>query len=203
MGGLTVGTLLIVILALAAIVSVLQPKVPLGARLKRILVATVLAAASVFLGVTAFLLTAFHAFTNETLVAQVTTRRISPEEFELSYTPAPASATRLMRLRGDQWSIGGGIVKWHPWLTILGLHSYHKPLRISGRFSDIAREIAQPPSVYALVPEVDRFWEALYWMDPYLPFVDAVYGSAVYAYAEPRIVEVYATPTGYLIRRKK
>ena len=168
---------------------------------------------------------------------RVTTRRLAPEEFELTYVPMtmggssfdvaqdgskdgerPSTSlrtlilslskderrrtTRIFRLRGDQWTISGGIVKWHPWLTALGLRSYHKPSRVSGQFSELQRQRHNWPTVEALEPDTDRFWEVLYWADPYLPFVEAAYGSSAYVYVEPQWVqEVYVTPSGYLIKR--
>ena len=157
----------------------------------------------------------FHVFAGETLVARVVTVRRSPLAFELMYTPvgaAPqgaaakrgAEAARHIQLRGDQWAISGGIVKWHPWLTAFGLPSYQRPMRLSGQFSDIAQQRAHLPTVYALEPRADRFWELLYRLDPSLPFVEAVYGSSAYVSVEPNVVqEIYVTPSGYLIKRKR
>ena len=149
---------------------------------------------------------AFGSFAGETLVARVTTQRLSTGEFLFTYSPleVDAGTANTFRLRGDQWTISGGVVKWHPWLTALGLRSYHKPLRISGQFSRLDQQRAQPPTVYALTPGTDWFWEALYWADRYLPFVEAVYGSSAFVYVEPQTVqEVYVTPSGYLIKRKR
>ena len=149
-------------------------------------------------------LRAFLAFSGETLVAEVRTRRLSPTEFELTYTPARAASGRTMTLRGDQWAVSGGLVKWHPWLTAMGWPSYHKPMRLSGQFSSLEEQRRRPPTVEEIAePGVDRFWEAIYWADPYLPFVEAVYGSSAYVYVEPGAVqEIYVTPSGYLIRRR-
>ena len=176
-------------------------------RVRRLLVAMGSAAVAVVCSSLLMLLQAFHAFTGETLVATVTTQRTAPQEFILTYHPAEwvqEMPGQAMSLRGDQWAISGGLVKWHPWLTSLGLASYHKPLRISGQFSQLDQQRAQPPTVQALAPGTDWFWEALYRAAPYLPWVEAVYGSAASVYVEPDAVqEVYVTPTGYLIKRKR
>ena len=166
------------------------------------------------LGSALILLHFFQTFSGETLVARVTARRLSPLEVELTYTPVrpgpskqPAwvddgQAARRIRLAGDQWFLSGGIVKWHPWLTALGLKSYHRPMRLGGQFSDLKQQRAHRPTVYALEPVADRLWEALYWADRHLPFVEAVYGSSAYVYVEPGVTqEVYVTPSGYLIKR--
>lgn len=150
------------------------------------------------------LLRAFESFAGETLVARVRCHRLGPDTFELTYLPADASpsAARIVTLRGDQWAIAGGIVKWHPWLTAAGVPSYHRALRLSGQYADIARQRRELPTVEALAPGADLFWEALYVADPYLSFVEAVYGSAAFVYIEPgRLQEVYVTHSGYMIKR--
>lgn len=158
------------------------------------------------LGALLVCLHAFHMFAGETLVARVTSRPLSVQEFELTYLPVGRGETAAahIRLRGDQWSISGGIVKWHPWLTALGLSSYHKPLRLSGQFSSLKEQRSHLPTVYPLAPLADRIWEAFYWAAPYLPFIDAVYGSSASVYVEPSVVQdIYVTSSGYLIKRAK
>lgn len=194
----------VVVWVLAACEAVLALRHPGPVRTPKRLVASAgFAALGTLLGSLLILLKLFHAFAGETLVARVTTARLSPMTFELRYTPAGQGAlAQTVQLEGNQWAVSGGIVKWHPWLTALGLSSYHKPMRIEGRFSQLAQQRERPPTVYPLEPEADRFWEAFYWADPYLPFVEAVYGSSAYAYVEPGVVqELYVTPSGYLIKR--
>ena len=159
---------------------------------------------ALLLGILIFL-RAFLAFSGETLVAEVRTRRMSPTEFELTYTPAGGGGGRTVLLQGDQWAVSGGIVKWHPWLTAMGWPSYHKPMRLSGQFSSLEEQRRRRPTIEGLAePGVDRFWEVAYWADPALPFVEAAYGSSAYAYVEPEAVqEVYVTPSGYLIKRRR
>jgi len=180
----------------------------------RALLATALwgAAASLLLGLWLFLHT-FQAFTGETLIAQVTTRRLAGDAFELTYRPLPTRPARKaqdgeesgltrVELRGDQWAISGGIVTWHPWLSLVGVKSYHKPMRLAGQYADVERQRAHAPTVYQFDPAGDRVWDAFYWAHPYLPFVEAVYGSAASVYVEPQLIqEVYATRSGYVIKR--
>lgn len=149
---------------------------------------------------------AFEAFAGSRVIAQVRCQWVGPKEFELWYAPVvdgrPESA-RTYRLKGDQWAISGGVVKWHPWLTALGVPSYHRPSRLSGRYADLAQELAHPASAVELSGEPDRLWWWLYQLDPWLPFVDAVYGSAAYTYVNPAMLfEIAVTPSGYLIDRK-
>ncbi len=175
------------------------------ARLRGILLAAIFGSVGAVLMALLLVLQAFQAFSGETLIAQVTTRPLAAEEFELTYTPTgqAAGAATTVRLTGDQWSLSGGIVKWHPWLTAMGLRSYHRPMRIAGQFSNLARQRTHPPTVYPLSGSTDWLWEAFYRADPYLPFIEAVYGSSAYVYVESgQVYEIYVTPSGYLIKRR-
>lgn len=152
-------------------------------------------------------LRSFEAFSSFTKVAEVRCGWVGQKEFELNlvtFRDGKPEDPRTFRLRGDQWSISGGIVKWHPWLTALGLPSYHKPTRISGRYAQIQEEQKAPPTAFNLDGELDRVWWWFYRLDPFLPFVEATYGSTAFAYVNPALLfEVSVTPSGYLIQRKR
>ena len=201
---LTVSTVILWMISLWLLLSVFRGGGVIR-RLRHLVTAAVVASLGVLLGTLLLILHTCSAFSGETLVARVTTKRLAPGEFELAYAPAGgATATQRLRLRGDQWSISGGVVKWHPWLTAFGMKSYQQPMRLAGQFSNLEQQRSQAPTVYPLTPGADRLWEALYWADPYLPFVEAVYGSSAYVYVEPGVVqEVYVTPSGYLIKRAR
>ena len=210
MHGLALATLLIWLMGCGLWVRVVRGPGVLS-RVRHLVSAVLVTVVGMLLAALLVIVQAFEAFSGETLVARVTTARVAPTEFELTYAPvasplASASAgvaAQTVRLAGDQWAISGGIVKWHPWLTALGLNSYHKPTRLSGQFSRLEAQRRRPPTVAALSPALDRFWEALYRAQPYLPCIEAVYGSSAYVYVEPDMVqEVYVTPSGYLIKKR-
>ena len=148
----------------------------------------------------------FEAFAGSRPVAEVRCQWVGPHEFELSYLSLNDrdASPRVFRLRGDQWSISGGMIKWHPWLTALGLPSYHQPSRISGRFSRIEEETAAAPTAYELEQGFDHVWWWCYRLDPVLPFVQAVYGSAAFTFVNPEVRSlVEVTPSGYFIRQER
>ncbi|MBI4341215.1 MAG: hypothetical protein HY598_02915 [Candidatus Omnitrophica bacterium] len=172
-------------------------------RLRRLFGMVFWAGLGLLLGAVLILRQCFLAFSGETLVARVTAQRLAPQRVELRYRPmAPERPEVRMELQGDQWAVSGGIVKWHPALALLGIKSYHRPMRLSGQFSDLQQQRTHLPTVYALQPHlVDRYWEGMYWVGRYLPWVEAVYGSSAYAYVEPgRVQEIYITPSGYIIK---
>ena len=205
MNSLVLATVVVGFISLGFLLSALTA-VGLLRTLQRLIGAVAFGGLSLLLAGLLVVLHMCRAFSGETLVARVTAVRFSPEEFELTYVPQgePSAPARRVRLSGDQWAISGGIVKWHPWLTALGLRSYHKPMRLSGQFSDLKKQRAHVPTVYPLEPGADRFWKALYWAYPYLPFIEAVYGSSAFTYVEPNAVQrIYVTPSGYMIKQQR
>lgn len=175
-----------------------------GRRLKGLLGAVAGSGLGVLLVMLLVVMRAFESFSGETLVARVTMRQRSPNEFELTYAPSDVTSPVItVPLLGDQWSVSGGIIKWHPWLTALGLPSYHRPTRLAGQFSSLQKQRAQSPSVHAIAADRDWLWERLYWIAPSLPFIEAAYGSSAYVFMEPHATfELYVTPSGYLIKRR-
>jgi len=145
-----------------------------------------------------------EAFSRTTLVAEVRCQRVGPKQFLLTLTPwrgAHPQPARTFSLRGDQWMLSGYLVKWHPWLTAAGVPSYHRPARISGRYADVAEETGSLPTAFALHGGRDRVWEAFHRLDPFLPFVDAAYGTSAFLPVEPDVShQVLVGASGYLIR---
>jgi len=152
-------------------------------------------------------LRSFEAFADSVKVSEVRCTWVGSKEFTLTYIPfrrGTPKAPKTFRLRGDQWSISGGVVKWHPWLTALGIMSYHRPTRISGRYAQTAEETQGSPTAFNLNGELDWIWWVFYRLDPFLPFVDATYGSSAFTYVNPALlVEVHVTPSGYLIQHRR
>ncbi len=159
-------------------------------------------------GVALFLsLRSYSAFTQEELVAVV----------QCEPAPAGASYGFLIEVRqmaggvpgrrekfpmvGEQWSMGGDILKWKPWLVFLGAKSCHKLTRLSSRYGQARDEMEKPRAVYDLNGGSTPPWRWLTRWGVALPFVDAVYGNAVYVPVRPgRRWGVYVTHSGYLIR---
>ena len=199
-------TIVVWLLVLAACWRVLTGR-GLLAKVQGLITTLLFGSVGVLLAAGLVVLHAFQAFSGETLVGTVTTRPLAAEEFELTYPPigSPPQAPTTVRLRGDQWAISGGIIKWQPWLTAAGMRSYHRPMRVAGQFSQLARQRAEPPTVESLDPAgVDWFWEVLARVDPAIPLIEAVYGSCAYVYVAPhQMHDLYVTPSGYMIKRAR
>ena len=115
--------------------------------------------------------------------------------------PGPREKFPMM---GDQWSMGGDILKWKPWLVVLGAKSCHKLTRLNSRYGQARDEMKKPRAVYDLNGGSTLPWRWLYRWGVALPFVDAVYGNAVYVPIRTgRRWGVTVTHSGYLIRPLK
>ena len=116
----------------------------------------------------------------EQTVAQIEFRRVAPDEFQARLM-LPREQDRFYGLRGDEWQIDARLVNWKPPATILGLDPIYRLERISGRFSEIDRELNEVRTVHALSSsQVIDVWSIARRFPILAPGVDAHYGSATY-----------------------
>jgi hypothetical protein len=152
----------------------------------------------------------YTAFTRRELVATV---RCTPVRgtldvmiLNLATIESPQTAfIHRYRLRGQQWSIEGHILKWDDWLTFIGLHTMYKLTRVRGRYLRVEDEMNKPATVYSLVTdEEDPRWRWLYEYGARLPFVQAVYGNTVFTFpSENKTFGIYVTTSGFMIAEEE
>jgi hypothetical protein len=159
----------------------------------------VLAAAAVAL-VGLNLLT-YDRLTREQLVVKVSLAQAALQQYNatLSY---PSGEIRGYPLSGDEWQIDARVLKWHGIASLLGFDTAYRLERVSGRYSAIERERTAPHTAYALhAPERIDVWSLLRTWQRYIPWADALYGSAIYLpMADGAAYEVSVSPTGLLAR---
>ena len=152
-------------------------------------------------------LRSYHVLTREELVAVVRCEA-APKGVSATYLLLVAPVTNgvsgtpmAFSMTGDQWTLGGDILKWHPWVNLFGVRTCHKLTRLSSRYLKLEMEKKAPRSAYELNGGSDLFWGCLYRWGRRIPFVEAVYGSASYCMAEPGTRwGVYVTLSGYLLK---
>lgn len=145
----------------------------------------------------------YRALTHEVVAATVRTEPLGPQRFRATITLSDSSV-HMYDLAGDALYVDAHILKWHPVVNILGLHTVYELDRVSGRYDNVADERARPRTVFTLAQEkpVDAFDLAR--LIPLLPAIlDARYGSATFVEARGAAVfEVRVSVTGLLVRRK-
>jgi hypothetical protein len=114
----------------------------------------------------------------------------------------PSGEIRGYVLRGDEWQLDARVLKWRGLGNILGFDTAYRLERIGGRYRDIELERTAPRTVYALhPPERIDAWTLLRTWRNYVPWVDALYGSATYLpMADGAAYEVSVSPSGLLAR---
>src|SRR5213082_504150 len=119
----------------------------------------------------------YRSLTLEVLAATVTTEPLGPQRFRAMIV-LPDKRLAMYALAGDALYMDAHILKWHPWVNLLGLHTSY--------------EVARPAWI-------DLFWIAR--RHVLGPLVDAEYGSAAFvAGTRPARYEVRVSTTGLLMR---
>jgi hypothetical protein len=130
----------------------------------------------------------------------VRTEPLSRQRFRATIT-LPDRRLAMYELAGDAFYMDAHILKWHPLVTLLGLHTAYELDRVAGRYNDVAEERARPHTVYSLARSrpVNLFVIARQRLLG--PLVDAEYGSAAFTPANRLAVyEVRVSTTGLLMR---
>jgi hypothetical protein len=122
----------------------------------------------------------YQRLTYEAPVAELRFEAMAPQHYRVYVIPQDGDA-QVYELRGDQWQIDARIIKWRGAATLLGFDTAYRLERLSGRYRDVAQARRRPHTVHAL--EHDRgldIWSLARQHSGWLPWVDAVYGSANY-----------------------
>ncbi len=143
----------------------------------------------------------YRALTHEEVAAIITTVPTGPQSFQ-AFVEFPDGREQTLPVAGDQVLVDAHILKWHPLVNVLGLHTHYELDRLAGRYRDIEEERTRTRTVHSLKEEkpVDLFHLAReYTLLAFL--VDTEYGSATYVEVDrPARFEVRVSTTGLLIR---
>jgi len=160
-----------------------------------------LAIAAIFFVVSLNLHT-YARLTHEEPVAEIVFEARGPQRFRATLNKIPSGEMQMFILTGDEWQLDARVLKWKGWANLLGLDAQYRLERVSGRYRDIEQERSAERTVYGLSenPGVD-LWMLSTQYPRWLPFVDAVYGSATYLpMADGARYEVKMTQSGLIAR---
>lgn len=122
----------------------------------------------------------YERLTAEQVVAKIEFRRTAPGEFRARLM-IDGEPDRVFALAGDEWQIDARLVTWKPPVTILGLDPIYRLERLSGRYSDIARERSERRTVHELTAsQALDVWQIARRFPALSPGIDAYYGSATF-----------------------
>lgn len=145
----------------------------------------------------------YQAFSKEELFASVTCQKSREASFDyfIFYKAANQKEAVSFGIKGNQWRIEGVIIKWKGFVNILGMHTWHKPVRLSGRYSDVKLDKIFGITEYGLNEGEDNFWKIAYRISKFLPLVEAVYGNGVFMPCKEKVTyRIYVTTSGYMVK---
>ncbi len=114
----------------------------------------------------------------------------------------PTGEPANFALRGDEWQVDARVLKWHGFGNLLGFDTAYRLERISGRYSRIEDERSQARTVYSLhaMQRIDA-WELMHRYHSWIPWTDALYGSATYLpMAQGALYEISVSQSGLVSR---
>lgn len=144
----------------------------------------------------------YQRLTAEAVVAKLQFEQTAPQQFRVNLVATGADAPQLFVLRGDEWQIDVRMIKWHGYATLLGADPVFRLDRLSGRYRLTEQELRDLRTIYDLgVAHGLDLWELANSYKTWLPWVDAMYGSAVYMpMADKASYEVTIADTGLVVR---
>jgi hypothetical protein len=127
--------------------------------------------------------------------------RIADRQFDavLSY---PDGERAQFPLHGDEWQVDARVLKWRAFANLVGFDASYRLERISGRYSHIEDERTEPRTVYELhAPGRIDPWELVHRYRSWVPWMDALYGSATFLpMADGALYEIKVSQSGLVAR---
>jgi hypothetical protein len=143
----------------------------------------------------------YQRLTAEQPAAELQFTRTGERKFSAALS-FPDGERQQFELKGDEWEVDARVLKWHAFANLVGFDTAYRLERISGRYTDIQDEQALPRTVYALNPpqRVD-FWALVHRFHDWVPWMDALYGSATYLpMSDGALYEIKVSQSGLLAR---
>lgn len=152
------------------------------------------------LGIIANLYT-YQRLTAEQPVGTLAFERYAPQEFVATLVRRDGTE-KAFSVFGDECQLDARILKWRGSGNLLGLDTLYRLERLAGRYSDSVEETENRRSVFPLAEEAGiELWELVNRFEQWLPWVDAVYGNAVYVPMAPGARYRVSITTSGLIAR--
>ena len=127
--------------------------------------------------------------------------RVGTQEFNATLT-YPDGEHANFALRGDEWEVDARVLKWHAFANLVGFDTAYRLERIGGRYTKVEDERTQPRTVYELnTPGRIDPWELVHHYHSWVPWMDALYGSATYLpMADGALYEIKVSQSGLISR---
>jgi hypothetical protein len=114
----------------------------------------------------------------------------------------PSGRHANFALRGDEWQIDARVLKWHAFANLIGFDTAYRLERIAGRYTSVEDERTQTRTVYSLnAPQRFDPWALAHRYHTWIPWMDALYGSATYLpMSDGALYEIKVSQSGLVSR---
>jgi hypothetical protein len=143
----------------------------------------------------------YQRLTSEQPAAELQFTRTAEREFNAILT-FPRGERANFALRGDEWQVDARVLKWHALANMVGFDTAYRLERIGGRYTRVEDERTQLRTVYSLNPpqRIDP-WDLVHRYHSWIPWIDALYGSATYLpMADGALFEIKVSQSGLVAR---
>jgi hypothetical protein len=155
------------------------------------------------------MLQGWRAFTHKTHVAELQCIELGPHKLRVYLVPfdgdGARGGTEIYDIEGDEWQVGGDILRFRPFVTALGVEPVFRLTRVEGRWSNAADANAHKGSAFDRAPP-SMSWLGLYRGADKAPMrwiVDGAHGQSVSQLPDRRAVyDIYVTPNGYIVDKR-
>jgi hypothetical protein len=157
----------------------------------------------------AAMLSMWSAFTKKTHVAEVQAIETAPHKIRVYVVPiqrdGARGATEIYDVDGDEWQVGGDVLRFRPFLTALGVETVFRLTRVEGHWSSAGDANTHKGSAFDRLP-ASAGWMRLYRdadKPPLKWLVAGAHGQAVSQLPDRRAVyDVFVTPNGYVLDKR-
>jgi hypothetical protein len=161
-----------------------------------------LLAVGALIALMAFDVYSYKQILEEQVVATLNFEQIENQHYDAVLVDKEGKQQRF-NIRGDQWQLDARIIKWKGYFASFGIKPAFRLERISGRYYDLEQETSAKRTAYAIHPSLYGIdlWQLLNKNPNWVPFIDAIYGSATYLpMKDGALFEVTLSNTGLVAR---
>ena len=146
-------------------------------------------------------LRSFQRMSAEELVGHIQFTRLGYHQFNGVFT-SPTGERSDFALRGDEWQVDAHMLKWRALASLIGFDAVYRLDRISGRYTRIDDERNLPRTVYPLSQsEHIDLWQLVQSHQAWIPWVDALYGTATFLpMADGAVYDIKLSKGGLMAR---
>jgi hypothetical protein len=188
-----------------------RPQMPVSG--SRYILATVTSIVGVSVGLAALsllaMLQSWRAFTKKTHVAELQCIELAPHKMRVYLVPIESDgvrgATEIYDIDGDEWQIGGDVLRFRSFLTALGVETVFRITRVEGRWDSAGAANAHAGTAHDRAPP-SATWTKLYRGVDKAPLrwlIAGAHGQAVSQLPDRRaIYDIFVTPNGYIVDKR-